>query len=171
MTDPRAQNAIEYIQEQVEQLELRLRELKLSANSLARTAGLPPVYLEVEGREPRRAPATQMVVEKPIEPDQFATSASSTMAARSYLGWRGRALGAASLDEICSALVKGGFPGATEDDESRQELRLALGKETEIVRLKNGYYVLAAWLKRDRTKTPVTGSWMDENGPRARRGR
>jgi hypothetical protein len=172
MTDPRAKNAIEFIREQVDELEQRLRELKLTANSVARAAGLPPVYGMATAAQFGAAPPA-MQIAKPISPDQFAAFTSPSLAARAFLAFRGKSFGAVSLDEICDALVAGGYPSARDDEESKLALRLALGKDTELARLKNGYYVLAAWLKRDRTKTPTAGSLppTHDHGPAATRGR
>ena len=156
--DPRAESAIEFIREQVDELEQRLRELKLTANSIARAAGLPSVYGMATAAQFGAGPPATVQIEKPIAPDQFASCASLALAARAFLAFRGRSFGAATLDEVCTALVAGGFPDARDDDDGKLALRLALGKDSEIARLKNGYYVLSAWLKRDRTKTPTIGS-------------
>src|SRR4051794_20522748 len=101
MTDRRVVDAIEFIREQVQDLERKISQLKGTANQLAVAAGLPPEFEDAEApKQTQRA----------IKPDQFAVYSAPSTAARAYFEWRGKDRGAASFEEIHDALVTGGYP-------------------------------------------------------------
>lgn len=165
VADPRAAQAIEYIQEQIRDLEARIVELKSAANGVARAAGLPAVYgaagEAVGESKPEPPPATMVEVGEvraSIVPGQFAGYPTLAEAAKAFFTWRGRALGFVSLDELLASLTTGGAPFRRRDA-ARDELRISLGQDKEIARLRNDYYGLARWLEHrgKRSQTPRSG--------------
>ncbi|MBK7396756.1 MAG: hypothetical protein IPJ34_10760 [Myxococcales bacterium] len=159
MTDPRAAQALEYIKEQIRDLEARLAELRGAANGIARAAGLPPVYGVSPTTTPPGLPAVTIPLAqlKQVTPGQFAQYDTLAEAARAFFEWRGRALGFCSLTEIHDCLVDGGAPFRRKGEAARDELRIALGQDREIARLRNDYYGLARWQKKERTSPPSEG--------------
>ncbi len=158
-SDPRAAQAIDFIKEQVRELEDRLAELRSTANGLARAAGLPPVY-GAQATTPASAPPTKssggisLATLKQVTQGQFSHCETLGEAARAYFEWRGRAAGFVSLSELHDALVDGGAIFRRKGDAARDELRIALGQEREVLRLRNDYYGLARWQKKERTPIP-----------------
>lgn len=161
--DPRAAQALEYIEEQIRDLEARIAELKGAANGVARAAGLPAVYAPSGARiesGPEPPPATMVEVGEvraSITPGQFAGYPTLAEAAKAFFVWRGRALGFVSLDELLSNLTTGGAPFRRKDA-ARDELRISLGQDKEIARLRNDYYGLARWLEHRGKRSPTPRS-------------
>lgn len=150
MSDPRAEEAIAFIREQIAQLETQIEGLRTSANNIARAAGLTPPYPGSRGATPT---VGEMAVAKIPAPGQFAAHANLGDAIVAYFEWRGKALGAVSIDDLLIALCVGNFPGFTRDERSTEILREVLATDPRFSRLRNGYYGPAVWLK-DRTKPP-----------------
>jgi hypothetical protein len=152
MSDPRAQQAIDFINDKIAEHEREIVQLKTAANSLAAVAGLPAPHADVGGA------TTGTGGRLAIRPDQFTAAAAPSVAARAYLELRGKERGAASADEIFDALMTGGYPFEQKDDrDAKSGLRIALGKDRQITALRNGFYGLAAWypnLKREARGKP-----------------
>ena len=149
MGDPGAEQAIAYIRDQIARLEAQITELRTSANTIARAAGLPLPYSD------KRAPTPsigELAVARVPVPGQFSACATLGDALLTYFEWRGRALGAVSIDDLLMALVIGGVPGLGRDEASKEKLVELLGRDKRFGRLRNGYYGLAAWTNK--TKPP-----------------
>jgi hypothetical protein len=151
--DRRASDALELMQEKVEEAEAQVARLKGAANLFAQTLGLEPPYVvesaAEQGRGGRRA----------VKPDQFASATAPSSAARAYFEWRGKEAGAATLEEVYEALAAGGFRFESRDkDSAKSGLRIALGKDIQIERLPNNYYGLSAWYGGKRDKPDVRGA-------------
>lgn len=123
----------------ISDLQQQIAERMRAVNGLLKLKGLEPAYAETE--------ITASVASGKIRSDQWYTKGLST-AAREFLEMRERAgLGAASVDEIYSALVQGGFKFETKDEAyAKPALRQSLTKNTAIFhRLPNGNVGLAEW--------------------------
>jgi hypothetical protein len=150
MTDDRVIGALAFIQERVDQLMADVAAQKKLANSLAQAAGMPAVYDDIQ--ETGAAQGQGL-----IRPDQFANHSAPSTAARAYLETR-KAQGAATIDAIYDAMVKGGYGfGTTNVTDAKNGLRIALGKDAHVHRLPNGHYGLREWypnagIKRDKPK-------------------
>lgn len=84
-----------------------------------------------------------------LRPDQFTKHTAPSTAARAFLELRGERLGAATIDEIHEALKRGGYLfDARDDNAAKAALRIALGKDVQVLRLPNGAYGIAAWYGR-----------------------
>jgi hypothetical protein len=137
------------MRDQIERMEAQIAELRASANSVARSAGLPLPY--PDKRTPTPSIGELAVARVPM-PGQFGACGSLEDALLAYFEWRGRALGAVSIDDLLMGLVIGGVPALSRDDASKERLRELLGRDTRFGRLRNGYYALAGWLTK--TKPP-----------------
>jgi len=154
MADPRAEQAIAYIREQVARLESQLAELRASGNLIARQAGLAEPYPTASSGKRAATPSIgELAVAKVPAPGQFAAMNTLAEAAVAYFEWRGRTLGAVSLEDLRDGLVTGSCPGVARDEAAVKRLHDLLGNDPRFGRLKNGYYALAGWVK-DRTKPP-----------------
>jgi len=110
-----------------------------TVNDLCKLKGQPPMYPDADG--------AAGVTSGKIRPDQWYTVGIST-AAREFLAMRQQAgVGPATLDEIYSALVSGGFKFESRDEPAaKAALKQSLTKNSIIFhRLPNGLYGLQAW--------------------------
>jgi hypothetical protein len=123
----------------IAELQTEITERMKAVNSLRRLRGLPLLYPDQD--------AAALPGSGSIRSDQWYRKALST-AVREFLEMRSTAnLGAASVDEIYSALAQGGFKFDTKDETyAKPALRQSLTKNTAIFhRLPNGDYGLATW--------------------------
>lgn len=139
MADARATAALEFLQEQIDKLLAEVSEKQKMANSFAVAAGLDAPYAQVV-----EATATTKKGGA-IRADLFANHSAPSTAARAYLEYRGKERGAATVDEIYDALVKGGFMFNVSAGDAKNSLRIALGKDGQVVRLPNAHYGMASW--------------------------
>jgi hypothetical protein len=148
-TDERVARGLEPLLEQIEQKEAELTKLKEAANLYATTLGADAPFPGVTDASRGRRDV--------IRPDQFARHGAPSAATRAYLEWRGETRGAATIDEIYDALYRGGFSFENRNaEDAKSGLRVALGKDSLVHRLANGYYGLASWygVAAPRKKSP-----------------
>jgi hypothetical protein len=145
VTDTRAEDAISFIAEQIARLQSQIGDLKASANNIARAAGLAPPYPDSRGATPTLG---EMAVAKIPSHGQFAHHTNLSDAVHAYFEWRGRALGAVSLDDLLTGLVIGGLSGLTRDEAGKTTLRDHLAVDPRFGRLRNGYYAPVGWIKK-----------------------
>lgn len=156
MADERYRAACEAAIEEVDAFLEKAAEKKKFANMLATMAGIDAPYDDVDVPQASGASLS-------IRSDQFANTSYPSVAARDFLALRGQAKGAADLDLIYDALVKGGFAFGSTKNDARGGLKIALGKDGLVRRLPNGTYGLWEWYpnaKRDRGPGTARG-----NGP------
>jgi hypothetical protein len=153
--DRRVKDALEYIHEQVAARATEMRALMDSANGLARAAGLPLPYPELELGEPAAMPtrptpadAAGLAVHKTVRAGQFANHRTPSAAIRAYLEWRGPRGRGVTIDEIMRALSDGGFAFDHGAERARHALRAAVVRDPDVIRSKSGLYALARWAKR-----------------------
>ena len=147
MADDRLLAAIEAIREQVAELSAEIADAKRTANSLAKRAGLAPIYNDAD------APAATASLA--IRADAFANFSAPSTAARAFLEARGQTVGSATVEQILDALKRGGFAfGPGIDPENA--LRIALGKDALVRRLPNGTFGLEAWYPQARKERDET---------------
>jgi hypothetical protein len=141
------EDAIREFQAEIEADERRLREKKGTVNTLCGVIGRPPIYsIESEGQRP---------IGGPIRPDQFYGRPLAT-AVRDILVMRQAAnQGAASVNEIHSILVEGGYQFETKNEDiARKSLRNSLAKNTALFhKLPNGRFGLRAWYPNIRERS------------------
>jgi len=139
--------------ERVRTKERELLEMKRAVNTFLKDAGKEPVFAETEEKT---ALATGAPLK--IRADQFFNRPLAT-AAREYLELKGQAC---SVEEVLSALERGGFDfGKVTDPGYRQRgLAISLAKNSGVfVKLPNGTFGLKAaypGLKRDRAANGET---------------
>lgn len=128
------------MQEDVRKLEAEAAETKRMVNKLAARAGLPLVYAEAELNVSASVPLS-------IQADQFYGQPLASCI-RTILEMR-RALkqGPASLNDIYSALIQGGYKFETKnEDNSKRGLRQSLTKNVQqFHKLPNGLFGLSEW--------------------------
>lgn len=159
MADQRVTGALELIHEQITAKQAEIAMQKKLANQLAATAGMDPPYSDIE--EPN-APGQSSA----IRPDQFANHSAPSTAARAYLEMRGKARGATTIDAIYDALVQGGYNFGASATDSKNSLRIALGKDLQVHRLPNSHYGLTAWypnMGKPKEKGKKSGDNADSN--------
>ncbi len=154
MVDTRLTEAINAMQEVIDKLLAEVGEKKKLANALARTAGLEPVYNEIE----EVASGSSRIVRA----DQFANYTAPSPAVRKFLELRGEQLGATTVEVIYEALKAGGYNFEhAPPSEAKNNLKVSLGKDSEVLRLPNGCYGLLSWYpaqKREKMAKPKKGS-------------
>lgn len=140
MADERFFAALDAMKEQVDDLLRQAAEKKRFANSLAQMAGLEPVYSDVAD------PASSLGGASTIRADQFTNYNAPSAAARAFLELRGKDRGSVGIDVIYDALLKGGYGfTATNAEDAKNGLAIALGKDRLVRRLPNGTYGLLTW--------------------------
>jgi hypothetical protein len=82
-----------------------------------------------------------------LRENQFADALTPSGAAKSYLWMLGRDSGGATIDEIASALEKGGFK-----IKHRHGLSVALARHHEICKIGDNKYGLVAWFPGDKRR-------------------
>lgn len=141
MANERTERLLADMREEIQEQEEAVATLKRTANMFATAKGLAEPYPDVSS-------ATTSSGRRSAEPrpDQFANFGAPSTAARGYLEWRGRDVGSATAEQICDALLAGGYPFA---DKTRSGalngLKIAMAKDSLVRRLPNGTYGLAAW--------------------------
>jgi hypothetical protein len=135
----------EHIQKTIEEAQSKLRELesevsktKQQINWLCGLAGQPSIFADTSA--PKSAGATS------IRSDQFFGRPLATVA-REYLELRkSSGLGAATLDDIYTALTTGGYGFGDSDDDAKRGLAISMAKNTIVFfRLPNGNWGLTEW--------------------------
>lgn len=141
MGDERVNAAVELILEQIAEKEQEIARLRDTANAFCAALGAPLPFPDAVGS----AGASTALRRDVVKPDQFVNFSAPSTAARAFLEWR-KEKGAASADDIFDALQRGGFLFEQRDqNDAKNGLRIALGKDGAIIRLPNGFYGLAAW--------------------------
>jgi hypothetical protein len=135
-------------------LEQQVKQQKLLINGLHRMAGLPEAFAEADIAETCSTGG--------IRSDQFYGQPLATVV-RTILDLRKAGnLGAASVAEIYSAMVQGGYRFETENEENRKRaLRISLSKNPIFHKLQNGRYGLRQWypaIKEGRSQVPAAAS-------------
>src|SRR5947207_6083622 len=149
------QTAIEVLKQRIRSKEEDLVRLKRTVNEMCADAGEAPPYVisSIEG----------IGNVSSLRRDQFYGETISA-AAKSYLEMRKAAgLGAASVNEIYSALKTGGFKFEAKDDvNGKNGLRISLRKNSSLFhRLPEGDYGLIAWYPNAK---PPKDDEEEENG-------
>ena len=163
MPDDRFKAAYEATVEDVAKAEAHLTDKKKVANTMANLYGVEPPYPDAD----TAAAAVGTMV---LKADQFANYGSPSEAARAFLKMRGEEKGAASLDVIYEALMRGGFTFSSIKNDPRGGLRIALGKDTMAHKLPNNFYGLLEWYptirrEKERKRAAKTGSLPGVDGP------
>jgi hypothetical protein len=174
MSDPRNpyESAIADLVAKIDERMKPINKDKLLVNTLCQAAGLPPRYLDIESEG-----GGSMVFAR----DQFHAKPLAT-AVREYLERRGRSdrggLGAASVNEIFSALSTGGYKPETDDEaNAKRGLRIALTKNSStFYRVPGGAYGLLEWYENAKPQVeddakPVKRRGRPPKKKQARRGR
>lgn len=137
--------AIQRMVQEVQRLESEANELKRTVNKLCAFAKLPPIYANTEDSQSAKTGA--------IRRDQFFGVALAS-AVREYLQMRGDpkagGQGAATVNEIFSALKEGGYNFDTKNDENaKRGLRISLAKNvaafTKVPGAGEGAFGLTDW--------------------------
>jgi hypothetical protein len=152
--------AIEVLKEEIADHERQARELKKLVNALAKKAGAPELYANVEADESTASIGS-------IQADTFYGKVIGT-AAREYLEMRKAAnLGPATPREIYDALIQGGFQFDTKNEQvALVSLRSTLRKNSRMFhKLPNGGYGLLSWYPN--AKPPKAGSDDEEDDTKA----
>jgi len=137
--DEQIKSTIEVLTAKIRAKEEETNKLKRLVNELSAEAGLESIPF------PNIQESSQQI--SSIRSDQFYGLPLST-AARNYLEMRKAAdLGAATVNEIFSAIKGGGYKFSTKDEENaKTTLRMSLRKNSSIFhRLPNGEYGLLSW--------------------------
>ena len=156
--DEQTRVAIEVLKRKVDEAQGQVARWKRAANDLAASEGLPIIYDEIDG------PAARAML---VRPDQFAGFSTPSAAARAFLELRGKAVGAAALDDIFEAMKRGGYFFEGNESDSKASLRIALGKDRGFVRLQNGYYGLLAWYPERKREREVDAPETDKKAKKS----
>lgn len=149
---------INELQGQLRAVEEEAAQLKTTINLLCKRAGMEPMYADAD-----RAIAGGL---GDIKADTFYGQPLNACI-RDYLDRRKAAgLGPASVREIYSALVTGGFQfNAKTDENAQRSLRITLTKSTHTFhRLPNGSYGLLSWYPAVKPAKPENGIADDQAG-------
>lgn len=149
------EQAIADLEERLKPLEVQATEIKTAINQLCKVSGLPERY--TLGRE--EAP-TQ------IRNDQFYGQPLATCVRTFLVSRKAAGHGAASVGEIYSALLKGGYQfDSKNEDYSKRGLRQSLTKNGIFHKLPNGNYGLTEWYpnakERKSAAEPVADATAD----------
>jgi hypothetical protein len=138
---------IQGLEKQIEPITAQITELRITVNSICKLAGREPMFADV-GALPGATMAPKPT-ELTIKNDLFVGKPLAG-AAKAYLEMRFKREGAsspASVDEIHTALISGGFefPGRDVENQKRG-LAVSLTKNSySFRRLNNGLYGLVEW--------------------------
>ena len=128
---------IEMVQSQILNLEKQLSEKKRMVNGLCALVDRPAVYADTD-------PSAEMAVG--IRSDEFYGRPLASVVKAILQKREAARLGAASLDELYDAMIRGGFKfEAKNDGTAKRSLAISISKNAAFHRVPNGNIGLTAW--------------------------
>jgi len=149
-------SALAAMEELIAEKEQEVAGLKKAANTMAAAIGEQPLFadVEAEGKSGRMK----------LRADAFVDERAPASAARAYLGIRGKARGATTLEDILDALQRGGYDfGDQKGEAAKAGLKIALAKDNNVFKLTNGTYGLREWYKAAVDRTGDKSDKADES--------
>jgi hypothetical protein len=137
-------------------LQEEIRKAKIAANAIAEMDGLPVPYQQLDEEDAS--------VLTSFQSDQFYGQPLAKCVRLILEARRAMNSGPASVTEIHDALVKGGYLFDTKDEtNSKNSLRVSLGKNPLFHKLPNGGWGLLTWYPKARP--PKENGAAEEDGP------
>lgn len=140
---------IKGLEQQIAPIVGQITELRITVNSICKLAGRDPMFADASALSVAAGGTAPASTELSIKNDMFVGKPLAG-AAKTYLDMRYKRAGEsspASVDEIHTALVAGGFEFTTRDIENQKRgLAVSLTKNSySFRRLNNGLYGLVEW--------------------------
>lgn len=150
------------LQQKIQEHEQSILKIKKTINQLAEVEGHAPVYADADLQVSSSAPSQ-------FRPDQFfgkplAGSVKAVLEQRQKMN-----LGAASPDDLYTALVAGGYDfGTPSETNAKRILAISLGKNMLFQRTPNGHWGMRKWYNKSAkrkgdTETESGGEAEQEN--------
>lgn len=156
------QQSIDTLLERIGQQEAELIKTKSAVNALRAVLQLPPLFTDLDAERPTRLGN--------LNGDEFYGQPLSTVVRAVLEARKAAGAGAATVNELFTAMQSGGFAFGTQDeDNAKRGLRISLAKNSQTFhKLPNGKYGLRSWytnLKDPKAKSAqVTGPDGEQDG-------